>query len=54
MDDAFDCLDQAIASRDPALVYLAVAPQFDSLRGDSRFPDRLKQLALPTVARQHP
>ena len=22
LDDAFDCLDQAIASRDPALVYL--------------------------------
>jgi hypothetical protein len=47
LDDAFDCLDQAIASRDPALVYLGVAPQFDSLRGDSRFPGRLKLMALP-------
>jgi len=47
LDDAFDCLDQAIASRDPALVYLGVAPQFDSMRGDARFPDRLKRLALP-------
>ena len=47
LDDAFHCLDQAIASRDPALVYLGVAPQFDSLRGDARFPERLKQMALP-------
>ena len=47
LDDAFDCLDRAIASRDPALVYLAVAPQFDSLRRDARFPERLKQMGLP-------
>ena len=26
LDDAFACLDQAIASRVPALVYLSVAP----------------------------
>ena len=47
LDDAFNCLDQAIASRDPALVYLGVAPKFDSLRGDARCPERLKQMALP-------
>jgi DNA-binding winged helix-turn-helix (wHTH) protein/Tfp pilus assembly protein PilF len=46
LDDAFDCLDQAIASRDPALVYLTVAPQWDSLREDPRFGERLKRLAL--------
>jgi hypothetical protein len=33
------CLDQAIAFRDPALVHLAVAPDWDSLRGDPRFAD---------------
>ena len=49
LDDAFDYLDQAIASRDPALVYLSVAPQFDSLRGDSRFSQRLRRLALPAM-----
>jgi DNA-binding winged helix-turn-helix (wHTH) protein/tetratricopeptide (TPR) repeat protein len=47
LDDAFDCLDQAIASRDPALVYLPVAPQFDNLRRDPRFSGRLKQIGLP-------
>ena len=45
-NEAFNCLDQAIALHDPALVYLAVAPQWDSLRGDPRFTERLKQLAL--------
>ena len=47
LDDAFACLDQAIASRDPALVYLSVAPQWDCLRGDPRFTKRLERLALP-------
>jgi hypothetical protein len=47
LDDAFECLDQAIAAQDPALVYLSVAPQWDSLRRDPRFTIRLKRLALP-------
>ena len=47
LDDAFDYLDQAIGARDPALVYLSIAPQWDSLRGDSRFSQRLERLALP-------
>jgi DNA-binding winged helix-turn-helix (wHTH) protein/tetratricopeptide (TPR) repeat protein len=47
LDEAFVYLDQAIASRDPALVYLGVAPQFDSLRGDPRFSERLEQMSLP-------
>jgi hypothetical protein len=46
LDDAFECLDQAIASRDPALVYLAIAPHWDSLRADPRFIPRLQRLAL--------
>src|SRR5262249_13550713 len=33
LDAAFENLDRAIAGRDPALVHLAVAPQWDSLRG---------------------
>jgi len=47
LDGAFDCLDQAIAQRDPALVHLAVAPDWDSLRDDPRFDDRLKKMGLP-------
>ncbi len=47
LDEAFDCLDQAIAQRDPALVHLAVAPDWDGLRDDARFDDRLKKMGLP-------
>jgi hypothetical protein len=50
LDEAFDCLDQAIACRDPALVHLAVAPDWDSLRADPRFAERLRSMALPSVA----
>ena len=50
LDEAFDCLDQAIAFRDPALVHLAVAPQWDGLRGDPRFAKRLKTMGLPCTA----
>jgi hypothetical protein len=46
LDEAFECLDQAIAFRDPALVHLAVAPQWDSLRGDPRFGERLRVMRL--------
>ena len=50
LDEAFDCLDQAIAYRDPALVHLAVAPDWDSLRSDPRFAERLRSMALPSIA----
>ena len=50
LDEAFEHLDQAIASRDPALVHLAVAPQWDSLRDDPRFKERLRRMALSAVA----
>lgn len=46
LDEAFKCLDQAIAFRDPALVHLAVAPQWDGLRGDPRFGERLTAMGL--------
>jgi DNA-binding winged helix-turn-helix (wHTH) protein len=49
LDEAFDHLDQAIAYRDPALVYLAVGPDWDSLRSDPRFAERLRSLALPSI-----
>jgi hypothetical protein len=46
LDEAFDCLDQAITYRDPALVHLAVAPNWDSMRADQRFNERLTRMAL--------
>jgi tetratricopeptide (TPR) repeat protein len=50
LDEAFESLDQAIASRDPATVHLAVVPQLDPLRPDPRFADRLRLMSLPEVA----
>ena len=50
LDEAFDCLDQAIADRDPALVHLAVAPDWNSLRGDPRLAECLRSMRLPCVA----
>jgi tetratricopeptide (TPR) repeat protein len=50
LDEAFDCLDQAIACRDPALVHLAVAPDWDSLRADPRFAERLRSMRLAYAA----
>jgi DNA-binding winged helix-turn-helix (wHTH) protein/Tfp pilus assembly protein PilF len=50
LDEAFECLDQAIKHRDPALVHLAVAPQWDALRGDRRFDERLNAMGLPLAA----
>lgn len=49
-DAAFEHLDRAIESRDPALVYLAVGPQWDDLRGDSRFGERLARMGLAGAA----
>jgi tetratricopeptide (TPR) repeat protein len=45
-DKAFEFLDKAIEGRDSTLVHLAVAPQWDCLRGDSRFADRLSRMGL--------
>ncbi|MBA2555829.1 MAG: hypothetical protein H0V12_00530 [Chloroflexi bacterium] len=46
LDDAFRQLDVAMERRDPCLVHLAVAPQWDSLRGDSRWLERLARMGL--------
>lgn len=45
-DAAFRHLERAIDSHDPALVYLAVAPQWDSLRDDPRFNRSLARMGL--------
>jgi DNA-binding winged helix-turn-helix (wHTH) protein len=50
LDAAFRSLDRALDSRDPSLVHLAVAPQWDGLRGDQRFQQRLARMGLPYSA----
>lgn len=49
MDEAFLHLDRAIERRDPSLVHLAVSPQWDVLRDDPRFAQRLAAMGLPSV-----
>ena len=49
LDAAFDYLDRALDERDPAVVHLAVAPQWDALRDDPRFTDRLTRMGLALV-----
>ena len=46
LDEAFRHLHLAMASHDPALVHLAVAPQWDVLRGDPRYHEALKSMGL--------
>ena len=50
VDEAFRHLDAAIARRDPALVHLAIAPQWDCLRADERFGERLHAMGLAAAA----
>jgi hypothetical protein len=47
LDAAFQYLERALDSHDPALVHLAVAPQWDSLRADPRFDRCLARMGLP-------
>jgi tetratricopeptide (TPR) repeat protein len=46
LDEAFRQLDLAIERHDPSLVHLAVAPQWDCLRDDPRFEERLERMGL--------
>ena len=46
LDAAFGQLQRALDSRDPALVHLAVAPQWDPLRADPRFGQCLARMGL--------
>ena len=48
-DAAFEHLDRALDGRDPAIVHLAVAPQWDALRVDSRFAERLTRMGLHAI-----
>lgn len=50
MDEAFRQLDRAIERRDPSLVHLAVSPQWDVLRHDPRFNERLAAMGLLPAA----
>jgi TolB-like protein/DNA-binding winged helix-turn-helix (wHTH) protein/Tfp pilus assembly protein PilF len=43
---AFEFLDRAYESHTRDLVYLAVEPQFDSIRGDPRFQEMLRKVGL--------
>ena len=47
IDEAFSYLGQAIDARDPSLVDLMVAPQFDPLRADPRFAGCVARVGLP-------
>jgi tetratricopeptide (TPR) repeat protein len=49
LDTAFEQLHRAIDARDPGLVHLAVAPQWDSLRADPRFDECLAVMKLRPV-----
>ncbi|SPF43999.1 putative Transcriptional regulator domain-containing protein [Candidatus Sulfopaludibacter sp. SbA4] len=50
LDAAFRHLDCAISSHDPALVNLAVGPQWDCLRGDPRYRQCLARMRLPNFS----
>jgi len=46
LDAGIGCLERAIDGRDPCLVDLAVAPQWDALRADARFDACLEKMGL--------
>jgi tetratricopeptide (TPR) repeat protein len=46
LDSAFELLDRCIERREPGLTDLAVSPQWDSLRDDPRFNERLARMGL--------
>jgi tetratricopeptide (TPR) repeat protein len=50
LDEAFHQLSLALAARDPALVNLAVGPQWDPLRDDARFANALRTVGLMSQA----
>jgi hypothetical protein len=49
LDKAFELLQGAIDVRDPGLVHLAVAPQWDRMRADPRFNQCLARMKLRPV-----
>ena len=49
LDKAFELLQRALDVRDPGLVHLAVAPQWDSMRADPRFNQCLARMKLRPI-----
>ena len=45
-DKAMEWLEKAKTERDPFLIYIKTDPNFDSLRGDSRFADLLRSMGV--------
>jgi DNA-binding winged helix-turn-helix (wHTH) protein/tetratricopeptide (TPR) repeat protein len=50
LDAAFLHLDRALEDHDPGLVHIAVGPQWDNLRADPRFEERVGRMGLATRA----
>jgi TolB-like protein len=46
-DEAFACLEMARLGCATQLIYLAIAPNFDHLRDDPRFPILLRRIGIP-------
>ena len=51
LDQAVLHLNRALEFRDPCLVHLAVAPQWDSLRADPRFAECVSRMGLPPLTK---
>jgi serine/threonine protein kinase len=49
LDKAFELLQGAVDLRDPGLVHLAVAPQWDNMRADPRFNQCLARMKLRPI-----
>jgi hypothetical protein len=45
-DEAFACLERALAEREGEMLFLDVAPAFDDLRADARFDSLLRRAGL--------
>jgi TolB-like protein/Tfp pilus assembly protein PilF len=48
---AFEYLDQGYAAREPEVLTIGVDPEWDRLRGDSRFLAMIKRIGLPQASR---
>jgi len=48
-DEAFEWLEKAYEAHDPGMVAIKTDSDFDSLHSDTRFPDLLRRMRLPTL-----